>query len=203
MSMEDILSDIKKHHASICKQIEKHVGKEKSIKILKDIPVPTGGENPQERAVWAAQVSDCLEHSLDKEQIVRVRQGCACVQTNKYSAYNKKYFPELRQTYSDDEAYMKAVAAFLSGRPRIGAKVEYSDGKFTIYLGEGKSCGCFVIKGGWDKPTSTTWCYCCQGTLFSVLQFVYPTKICHMEIIESHATGGKDCVFSAWYTDAE
>ncbi len=203
MAMEDYLGDIKKHHATLCKQIEKHIGKEKSVKILMDIPTPSGDETPQERAKWAEQVTECLERSFGKELLMQVRQGCACVRTNKYSAYNKKYFPQIRQEHSDDEGYMKAVAEFLSGRPRIGRKVAYVDGKIITYMGEGKGCGCFVIGGGWKKPTSTTWCYCCQGTLFSVYQFVFPEKTCCMEIIESYATGGKDCVFSTWYKDKE
>lgn len=203
MEMEEYLGDIKKHHATLCRQIEKHMGKEQSIKILMDIPVPSGGETPQERAKWAELVTECLEKSCDKDQLVQVRQGCACVQTNKYSAYNKKYFPQIRQEHPDDEEYMKAVAEFLSGRPRIGKRVEYIDRKIITYMGEGRDCGCFVIKGGWDMPTSTTWCYCCQGTLFSLYQFIFPEKTCRMEIIESHATGGKDCIFSTWYEEKE
>jgi len=201
--MEELLSDISKHHATLCKQLAKHIGKEKSADILAGIPVPSGNAEPYERAEWATQVSECLERFLDKAHIVQVRQGCACVQTNKYSAYNKKYFPELRKEYPNDEEYMKSVAAFLSGRPRIGETVECANGRFIIHLGERKGCGCFVIKGGWEKPPSTTWCYCCQGTLFSLFQFVFPEKTCHMEIIESYATDGRDCVFSAWYTDKE
>ncbi len=201
--MMELLGDMKKHHASICEQLEGCVGKEKSAEILMDIPAPSGEEAPPERAVWAAQVSSCLERSLDKEQIVQVRQGCSCVKANKYSLYNKKHFPQIRQAHPDEEEYMQAVAAFLSGRPRIGAKVEYADGKFTTYLGERNGCGCLVVKGGWERPTSTTWCYCCQGALFSIYQFVFPEKACHMEIVETHATGGEDCIFSTWYTDKE
>ena len=47
------------------------------------------------------------------------------------------------------------------------------------------------------------WCYYCQGALFRIYQFVFPEKSCQMEIVETHATGGKDCVFSTWYTDKE
>ncbi|MFT4143337.1 MAG: hypothetical protein QM644_02690 [Mobilitalea sp.] len=71
------------------------------------------------------------------------------------------------------------------------------------YLGESKGCGCFVINGGWEKPPTTTWCRCCQGTLYSVYQFIYPEKTCHMELLETHATGGKDCIFATWFSDKE
>ena len=201
MSMEEYLGDIQKHHANMCKQIEKCVGKEQGRKVLAVIPSPTGSETPKERANWAVAVSRCLEEALTEEQVTAVRQECACVKTNKYSAYNQKYFPKLRQENPDDEDYLRAVAAFLSGRPRIGKRVEYVDGKLITSMGEGKQCGCLVIKGGWEKPPTTGWCRCCQGTLRSVYQFVFPEKECHMDIIQTHATGGEDCVFMTWYEE--
>ncbi len=201
MSMEEYLGDIQKHHANMCKQIGKCVGKEISMKVLAELPAPTGDETPVERASWAAEVSRCLEKSLTPEQVILVRQECACVKTNKYSAYNQRYFPKLRQENPEDEDYLRAVAAFLSGRPRIGKRVEYADGKLITYMGEGKQCGCLVIKGGWEKPPTLTWCRCCQGTLHSIYQFVFPEKTCHMDIVQTHATGGDDCAFAAWYED--
>lgn len=201
MGMEELFGDIKKHHAALRTQIVKQVGKEKGMEVLTGIKEPTGEETPDERAKWASEVSECLEKSLDSEALVKVRQECACVKTNKYSAYNQKYFPAIRQANPDDEDYLKAVTEFLNGRPRIGKQVEYVDGKIITHMGEGKGCGCFVIKGGWEKPPTTTWCLCCQGTLFSVYQFIFPEKTCNMEIIETHATGGNDCVFATWYTD--
>lgn len=203
MGMEELLGDISKHHEMLCKQVHKHVGKERGTQVLADIPTPTGEETPEQRAQWAALMCECLERSLDADAIIRIRQECACVKSNKYSAYNQKYFPRIRAENPYDEDYLKSVAEFLSGRPRIGRNVEYVDGKLITHLGEGRGCGCFVIKGGWEKPPSTTWCRCCQGTLFSVYQFVFPDKTCHMELIETHATGGEDCVFSAWYTDQD
>ncbi|MHB1392491.1 MAG: hypothetical protein ACYCYE_05295 [Clostridia bacterium] len=102
----------------------------------------------------------------------------------------------MRENIADEEDYLRAVANFLSGRPRIGNKVKFIDGKIVTHIGEGNSCGCFAVKNGWDKPASITWCRCCQGTLYSIYQFVFTDKICHMDIIETHAAGGKDCVFS-------
>ncbi|MGF7059673.1 hypothetical protein [Brassicibacter mesophilus] len=40
------------------------------------------------------------------------------------------------------------LADFLSGRPRIGRKVEFIDGKLITYMGVKNSCGCFAVKGG-------------------------------------------------------
>ncbi len=202
MGMEDYLGDIRKHYITLCRQIEKKVPKDRRA-MLADIPAPSGEETPEERAKWATEVSRLLECSLDPDTLADVRQACACVKTNRYSAYHQKYFPEIRRQHPDDEAYLKAVAAFLNGRPRIGKKVEYRDGKLITSMGEEKGCGCFVIRGGWEKPPTTTWCLCCQGTLYSVYRFIFPEKVCRMAIVETHATGGSDCVFSAWYEEPE
>lgn len=199
--MEYEFDNTKKHCERLIKQIDLSLGKGKGREILSDLCDVTGKEEPQECAKWANAVSKRLEENIDSERLIQIRQQCACVKTNKYSAYNKKYFKELRENNEDETTYLKAVANFLSGRPRIGRKVEFVDGKIITHMGESKSCGCFVVKNGWDKPSSTTWCRCCQGTLYSVYQFVFPDKVCHMDIIGTHATGGNDCVFSTWYTD--
>ncbi|MFT4145170.1 MAG: hypothetical protein QM644_12005, partial [Mobilitalea sp.] len=125
MEMAKYLGDIKKHYLILSKQVKKQVGNEKSLEILKNLQEPSGNENPQERAKWAFDVTECLEKSLETEDIIKIRQECACVKSNKYSAYNQKYFPEIREKNSNKEIYLKAIAEFLSGRPRIGKQVEY------------------------------------------------------------------------------
>ena len=195
------LDNTKKHCERLIKQIDLHVGKGKGKEILSELCEVTGNEAPQACAKWANDVSKRLEDNINAEKLVQIRQECACVKTNKYSAYNKKYFRELRESNADEMDYLKAVANFLNGRPRIGKTVEFIDGKIITHMGAGSSCGCFVVKNGWEKPSSVTWCRCCQGTLYSIYQFVFPDKVCHMDIIETHATGGSDCVFVTWYTD--
>lgn len=195
------LDNIKKHCERLVKQTDFYVGEGKGREILSDLYNVTGEETPQECAKWANDVISRLEDNIDSEKLILIRQECACVKTNKYSAYNKKYFKELRENNTDENEYLKAVANFLNGRPRIGQKVEFVDGKIITHMGIKNSCGCFTVKNGWDKPESITWCRCCQGTLYSVYQFVLPKKACHMDIVETHATDGSDCVFSTWYTE--
>ncbi len=195
------LDNIKKHCERLVKQVDFYVGKGKGKEILSNLCDVTGEETPQECAKWANDVSERLESNITPEKLVLIRQECACVKTNKYSAYNKKYFKELREKNADEKDYLTAVANFLNGRPRIGRTVEFVNGKIITHMGAGNSCVCFVVKNGWKKPSSITWCRCCQGTLYSIYQFVFPDKVCHMDIIETHATGGSDCVFSTWYTE--
>lgn len=195
------LDNIKKHSERLIKQIDLHMGKGKGREILSHLSDVTGEETPIECAQWANDVTKRLEDNIEPEKLIQIRQECACVKTNKYSAYNTKYFKNLRENNVDETSYLTAVAEFLNGRPRIGKRVEYVDGKIITYMGVVNTCGCFAVKNGWDKPASITWCRCCQGTLYSIFQFVYPDRVCHMDIIETHATGGNDCVFSTWYEE--
>ena len=191
-----------KHFEKLHKQIDIQLGKGKADEILQGITELTGNESPEEIGKWAEQITEKLESSISNEKLISIREECACIKANKYSAYNKNHFPEIRKKYPDsDEEYIKAVAEFLNGRGRCGKIVEYVDGKIISHFGFGDSCVCYVIKGGWRKPPSATWCRCCQGTVKSILQYVFPDKKCNMAIIETFATGGTDCVFSASYSD--
>jgi hypothetical protein len=193
-----------KHLGKIKKQIDAQYGRGKSNEILAGLDALSGSETPEEIAIWAGEIIDRLESAIPPDELIEMREECACIKATMYSAYNKKYFKEIRGQYpDDDEAYLKAVADFLDGRGRCGNKVEYVNGEIISHFGFGNSCICYVIKGGWQKPPSTTWCRCCQGTLKSIYQFVFIEKDCHMDIIETFATGGTDCVFRTWFTDKQ
>lgn len=195
------MDNAKKHLEKLQKQIELKLGYEQANKILIGLDLLTGEETSEQIGIWAEKVTKRLEEEIDEQNLISIREECACIKANKYCTYNKKYFPELREQFPDDIEYMQAVAKFLNGRGRAGRIVEYIDGKFVSHFSFGDSCVCYVIKGGWRKPPSTTWCRCCQGTLKSIFQFVFPEKTCHMDIIETFATGGNDCIFSIWYTE--
>ena len=196
------MDDAVKHLEKLRKQIDLRLGKGKADEILRGMEALTEDESPEVIGKWAEKLTARLEEAIPDEDLIPIREECACIKANKYSAYNKKHFPEIRKKHADnDEEYMKAVAAFLSGKGRVGKTVEYADGKILAHFGFGNSCVCYVIRGGWGSPPSATWCRCCQGTVKSVLQYVFPDKKCHMDIIETFATGGRDCVFSAHYTD--
>jgi hypothetical protein len=94
-----------------------------------------------------------------------------------------------------------AVVKFMNTRGRCGKKQVYINGEIISHFSFGKSCVCSVIKGGWEKPPSTTWCRWCAGSVKSIYQYVFENKICHIDIIETFVTGGKDCVFRTWYTN--
>ena len=114
------LDNIIKHCERLVHQIDFYMGKGKGQEILSDLCEVTGRESSKECAKWANDVTKRLEDNIDAEKLIQIRQGCACVKTNKYSAYNKKYFKELRENNIDETKYLNAVANFLNGRPRIG-----------------------------------------------------------------------------------
>jgi hypothetical protein len=191
----------KKHIEKLHKQIDINLGKGMGNEILNGFDDITGNETPDEIAKWATKLTERLEEKIDKEKLKHIREECACIKANKYSAYNKKYFPELRRMNPDnDNLYLKSIAEFMNKRGRCGKKVEYVNGEIISHFSFGKSCVCYVIKGGWKKPPSTTWCNCCVGTIKSIYQFVFDDKICNTDIVETFATGGKDCIFRTWYT---
>ncbi|MDF2589299.1 MAG: hypothetical protein K0S41_3140 [Anaerocolumna sp.] len=193
------MDNAKKHCEKLKKYINQYLGKGQADEILSGLDELTGEETPEQCAVWACKVNERLEKQIDSDILIQIREECACIKANKYSPY-VKYFKEIREKNDNDEDYLKAIAEFLNGRGRCGKKVEYIDGKIFSHFEFGNSCVCYVIKGGWQKPPSKTWCRCCEGTLMSIYKLVFPEKKCNMDIVESFATDGKDCVFSTWYT---
>jgi hypothetical protein len=191
-----------KHLMKLHNQIDMNLGKGKADEILAGLDYVTGKETPQEAAEWARAVINRLEEKIDNETLISIREECACIKANKYSAFNKKYFKEIREKHpEDDEAYLKAVVDFLNIHNRCGKRIKYDNGRIISHFSFGKACVCTTIKGGWTAPPSTTWCRCCQGSIKSIYNFVFPDKVCHMDIMETFATGGTDCVFVTWYTE--
>ena len=196
------MEEIKKHANKLIAAIDARKGKGAATEILGIYAAPSGNETPEETALWAAGVIQRLEAFFHGEELISLREECACIKANKYSTYNTKYFKELRLKYQDDDtAYLKAVAEFMDGRGRCGRKVEYKDGKIISHFSFSNACCCNLIKGGWKKPPSITWCRCCQGTVSSIYRFVFTNKTMHTDIVETFATGGTDCVFATWFTD--
>jgi hypothetical protein len=194
------MDNAKKHCEKLKKYINQYLGKGQANEILEGLDELTGEETPAQCASWAYKLNDRLESKIDQETLIHIREECACIKANKYSSY-MKYFKDIREKNENNEEYLQAIAEFLNRRGRCGKRVEYVDGKIYSHFEFGKSCVCYVIKGGWQKPPSKTWCRCCQGTLLSIYKLAFPEKECHMDIVETFATGGKDCVFSTWYTD--
>ncbi|TCL70707.1 hypothetical protein EDC14_100924 [Hydrogenispora ethanolica] len=190
-----------KHYLVLRGQLDKAFGKEKSREILRGLDGVDGSESPEQASQWAKELVYRLEENIEKERLVTIRENCTCIKCNKYSPLVKK-FQELRKAAPDDDTYLREVVNFLNGRGRCGKKVGLVDGKIISHFAFSDHCSCHVVKDGWKAPPSVTWCHCCKGSLLSVYQYVFVEKICKMEIVETFATGGKDCVFATYYMDS-
>jgi len=197
------MDNAKKHIEKMHKAIEAKMGKGKGNELLKNFMEITGNESPKDIAKWAVSLSKHLEKNIDETQLTEIREECACIKANKNSPFAKKHFPELRDKIPDENDYLNAVAEFMTKSGRCGKKVECVKGELISHFSFQNKCACYVIKGDWEKPPSTIWCRCCCGTVKSVYQFVFSEKDCHVDIVGTFATGGKDCVFRAWFTKTE
>jgi hypothetical protein len=195
------MDNFKKHLEKTHKYIDAKLGKGKSAELLKEFDDISGNESPKEIAERATSLIKHLEKNIDGKTLIEIREECTCIKTNKYSKYAKEYFPELRKKYPKDKDYLNAVAELMTKRQRCGKKVEAVNGELITHFSFSNQCCCYVIKGGWKKPPTKMWCRCCCGTVKSVYQFIFPEKECHVDIIETFAIGGKDCVFRAWFTE--
>lgn len=145
------MDNAKKHIEKMHKYIDLKLGKDKGAELLKGFEDITGNESPKDIAKWATSLSKHLEKNIDEKDLIEIREECACIKANKYSAYAKKYFPELRKNNPDDKDYLKAVAEFMTKRKRCGKKVEYKKGEIISHFGFQNKCACGVIKGGWEN----------------------------------------------------
>jgi len=196
------MDNIKKHLEKLNKAIDVKLGKGNGLKILKKYENVTGNESPKEIAKIATSLSKQLEKNIDIKDLKEIREECACIKANKYSAYNKKYFPEIRAKFpNNDKKYLEAVVEFMNKSGRCGKKQELINNEIISHWCFGNKCVCYVTKGGWEKPSSITWCYCCCGTIKSIYKYVFPEKECNVDIIETFATGGTDCVFRTSFID--
>ena len=192
-----------RHRNRLHKEIDRKLGKGKGEQLLKGFMNITGNESPEERAKWAHSLSEHLDKNIEEKILMEIREGCACYKTNEKSGFAKKTFPELKNKYPNEKDYLNAVAELLNKRGRCGKKVEVKNGEFIshFYYGDKNKCVCGVIENGWKKPfSSKTWCWCCCGLVKSLYQYVFPDRKCHVDIVETLANGGKDCVFRTWYT---
>ena len=192
----------KRHLKRLQKQIDLRLGKGKAVEILQGLDDLTDSETAQECFEWASRAMERLEDKILIEDLIPIREGCACMGVNKDSPV-AKIFPELRAKHpDDDDAYLNAVAEHLTTKTgRCGDLIEYKDGKLVtnLYKPGHTQCTCAIFYRELQSP-SKTWCYCCQGLLKNVYECVFPEKECHMNTIETLAIGGANCIFETWFT---
>jgi hypothetical protein len=197
------MDNAKKHIEKTRKYIDAKLGKGKGSELLSEFEEITGNETPKETAKWAASLINHLENNIDEKDLIEIREECSCIKANKNSKYAKEYFPKLKKKFPNDNDYLNACSEFMTKKKRCGKRIEAVKGELISHFSFANQCCCYVIKGGWEKPPTAMWCRCCCGTIKSVYQFVFPERECHVDIMETFATGGNDCVFRTWFTEGE
>ena len=188
-----------RHYRVLDKQLRKHVDDEISRSLLAGLDYVKAGSKPEVKAQWAYELMERMDRLLDEETCIKVREGCACVQSNEKSIYAKT-FCKLRKLYPDDEDYIREVIAYLNSTEplrRCGEVTRQEDEIYSV-IARG-SCECSVVREGLSQPISKTWCQCCKGSLLSVYRHVFNDRTCEMDIVRTIATGADECCFVTRY----
>jgi hypothetical protein len=192
-----------RHYRAVEKQLGLHTDVETQRKILDGMDTLSQSSKPAVKVEWARELMQRMDALLDAETCIRVREGCACVLSNEKSIYARN-FRRLRKLFPDDSEYLDEVVKYLNATAplrRCGEVTREGDKIYSI-IGR-SSCGCPVLHEGLleaqTEPLPVTWCHCSKGSLLSVYRYVFPDKVCEMEIVRTVATGGEDCCFVTTY----
>jgi len=161
------------------KNLAKHIGKEATLKIFPEYATLPDKMNATEQASLARLVMDRMDESLDHETIVKIRHGNTC----NLPKEQKHEMTELMSKCKDIHDFLIAYGY-----------IKQEDGTYLSNFKQQPKCCCGLFNKLDDyEPISTTWCECCNGHHEKGLREVcgQPVKT---EIIESIASGGKNCV---------
>lgn len=188
-----------RHYRVLAEQLSQHVDLDTQRAVLDGLDYLGGSPKPKVRVRWAREAMERLDTLLDPETRIRVREGCACVLSNEKSIYAQS-FRKLRKLYRDDDAYLDEVVKYLNATTPLRRCSEVTREGDTLYsvIAWG-TCGCPVLHEGLHGTLSSTWCHCSKGSLLSVYRYVFPERVCHMEIVRTIAQGAEDCSFAVTY----
>ena len=188
-----------RHYRALAEQLSKYVDKDTQDAILDGMDRINNHSKPEDKVGWARELMQRMDSRLDPEICIKVREGCACVVSNEKSIYART-FRRLRKLYSDDDEYIDEVIKYLNATSPLRRCGEVTrDGDKIYSVVERGQCGCPVLRKGLRAPLSITWCHCSKGSLLSVYRYVFPDKLCEMEIVRTIATGADECCFMTTY----
>lgn len=182
-----------RHYRVLAEQLAQHVDDDVQEALLEGMDYISSSSSPEVKARWAGEMMQRLDSMLDPETCIHVREGCACVLSNEKSIYARA-FRKLHKQYPDEDRYLDEVVKYLNGTSplrRCGEVTREGDRIYSV-IARGQ-CACPVLRDGLREPISATWCHCSKGSLLSVYRYVFPDRVCEMEIVSSVATGGEAC----------
>jgi hypothetical protein len=190
-----------RHFRALEKQLAIYTDAETQKRILDEMDYVNQSSQPAAKVEWARELMQRMDTFLNAETCIKVREACACVLSNEKSIYART-FMRLRKLYPNDNEYLDEVVKYLNSTTplrRCGEVTREGDKIYSIIARE--SCGCPVLHAGFHDQDliSVSWCHCSKGSLLSVYRYVFPDKVCEMEIVRTIATGAEDCCFATTY----
>ncbi|MTI71866.1 MAG: hypothetical protein FH751_16580 [Firmicutes bacterium] len=170
----------------LAKNIDKVVGEEIRLKILKGCEDLTAKQKKEKRAEIMKMVTERMDNLLYEKDIIKIREACAC-KPQKFLKKAKELNREAKNI--EDFLYKLQETGYAGNSIRLEKNIIH--GKFGI----GK-CVCGMV-GDTKSLISISWCHCCKAHI----RWLYEKSLkrsLKVEITESIISGGKDCIYKIY-----
>lgn len=169
----------------IYRSIKEVLGEEMAIQLFSEYSTLPDKMPPHEQAQLGKTIMDRMDEKLDKNTVVEIRQKHCCNTPKQEIAEINRIKERTDNLYDFFVEYSK----FLSP-----GYVKKDGDLLTVSFGLSKCvCGMFRKLQNYE-PISKTWCECCNGHVIKTYSMICD-KTVKSEIVETVASGGKDCVF--------
>lgn len=169
----------------IYRSIKEVLGEERANIIFPEYLTLPDKMPAQEQAKLGKAIMDRLDKMVDRDIAVKIRQKHCC----NVSKQQIEDIKELKKKTANLDEFVTQYSKLISP-----GYVKKDGDLLTVSFGWGKCiCGMFRKL---DKyvPVSKTWCECCSGNVIKIYSMICD-KAVESAIVETVASGGKDCVF--------
>lgn len=165
--------------------IKEVLGEDTALKLFPEYSTLPAKMPPDEQARLGKEIMVRMDKSLDKNIIIKIRQKHCCNIPKEHIAK----INELKEKYINLDDIIKEYSSFLSP-----GHIDKQNNLLRVSFGWGKCiCGMFRKLETYE-PVSKTWCECCNGHVIKTFTLVCGEPV-SSSIVETIASGGKDCSF--------
>lgn len=169
----------------IYRSIKEVLGEDMAIKLFPEYSTLPDKMPPQEQVQLGKVIMNRMDELLDKDTLIEIRQKHCC----NPSKQQILEINELKEKSSNLDEFFMEYSKYLSP-----GYVKKDGDLLTVSFGFTKCvCGMFRKLEKYE-PISKTWCECCNGHVIKTYSMICD-KIVTSEIVETVASGGKDCIF--------
>lgn len=162
--------------------LKKELGEDEARRIFPEyssLPDESRKMSAKEQFELAHSIMERMDHSLEREQIKKIRHSHVCNLTK----MQVREFTELKERCESLDELLTACGCIKQG-----------DGAYLLRWDNAK-CVCGLCrKLDAYEAISKTWCECCNGHVIKSYSWVCGLPI-SSEIVETYASGGKSCSF--------